>query len=168
MNAFCKMTVAYPATPRLMPVCLVDIIIPMIKKSKYPLDITPFYRSRRSLLKTSVVLAGAILLITGLLKAQSNEANGPLIAYVGTFSSPLHDVLPTQVDLPPGNGHGIHLFKVNRATGAMMPAGIYEMGTSPSCLILNATGNRLYSSNETDRVGENKEGTISAFSIDRS
>ena len=41
----------------------------------------------------------------------------PLIAYVGTFSSPLRDVLPTQVDLPPGNGRGIHLFQVNRATG---------------------------------------------------
>jgi hypothetical protein len=25
----------------------------------------------------------------------------PLVAYVGTFSSPLGDVLPTQVDLPP-------------------------------------------------------------------
>jgi hypothetical protein len=30
------------------------------------------------------------------------------MAYVGTFNSPLRDVLPTQVDLPPGNGRGIH------------------------------------------------------------
>ena len=95
------------------------------------------------------------------------EAAGPLIAYVGTFSSPLRDVLPTQVDLPPGNGRGIHLFQVNRATGAMTPAGIHEMGTSPSCLALNASGTRLYSANETDRVGEDKEGTVSAFAIDR-
>ena len=87
-------------------------------------------------------------------EAQSGEAAGPLIAYVGTFSSPLRDVLPTQVDLPPGNGRGIHLFQVNRATGAMTPAGIHEMGTSPSCLALNAAGTRLYSANETDRVGE--------------
>ncbi len=89
------------------------------------------------------------------------------MAYVGTFSSPLGDVLPTQVDLPPGNGRGIHLFQVNRDTGAMVPAGVHEMGTSPSCLVVNATGTRLYSSNETDRVGEAKEGTVSAFSIDR-
>lgn len=88
-----------------------------------------------------------------------------LMAYVGTFSSPLKDMLPTQVDLPPGNGVGIHMFSVDRTTGKMTPAGIYELGTSPSCLALNAAGTRLYSANETDRVGENKEGTVSAFAI---
>ncbi|HEV3119956.1 MAG TPA: lactonase family protein [Gemmataceae bacterium] len=103
----------------------------------------------------------------GLLQAQSGKTDRPLLAYVGTFSSPLGDVLPTQVDLPPGNGRGIHLFHVNRTTGAMTPAGIQEMGTSPSCLALNASGTRLYSGNETDRVGEHKEGTVSAFAINR-
>ncbi|MBL7189332.1 MAG: beta-propeller fold lactonase family protein, partial [Phycisphaerae bacterium] len=124
-------------------------------------------RSRHSFLKTSVALAATTALMAGLLQAQSNGVNRPLIAYVGTFSSPLRDVLPTQVDLPPGNGRGMHLFQVNRATGAMTPAGIDEMGTSPSCLALNATGTRLYCANETDRVGQDKEGTVSAFSIDR-
>ena len=103
--------------------------------------------------------------MTGLLSGEVGD--GPLIAYVGTFSSPLRDVLPTQVDLPPGNGRGIHLFLVNRATGALTPSGIHEMGTSPSCLVLNAAGTRLYSANETDRVGETKEGTVSAFAINR-
>lgn len=87
------------------------------------------------------------------------------MAYVGTFSAPLRDMLPTQVDLPPGNGRGIHLFQVNRTTGATTPAGIHEMGTSPSCLVLNSAGTRLYSSNETDRVGEKNEGTVSAFAV---
>ena len=100
-------------------------------------------------------------------KAQSNENSGPLIAYVSTFSAPLRDMLPTQVDLPPGNGRGIHIFKVNRATGAMTASGVHEMGTSPDCLALNSAGTRLYSTNSTDRVGKDKEGTISAFSIDR-
>lgn len=90
----------------------------------------------------------------------------PLMAYVGTFSSPLGDVLPTQVDLPPGNGRGIHLFHVNRETGKMTPAGVQEMGTSPSCVVLNARGDRLYSSNETDRVGGTKDGSVSAFAVD--
>jgi 6-phosphogluconolactonase (cycloisomerase 2 family) len=76
-------------------------------------------------------------------------------------------VLPTQVDLPPGNGRGIHLFQVDRATGAMTPAGVHEMGTSPSHLALNAAGSRLYSANETDRVGKDKQGTVSAFAIDQ-
>ncbi len=67
-------------------------------------------------------------------------------------------MLSTQVDLPPGNGRGIHLFRVDRATGALTPAGVHLMGTSPSCLALNASGTRLYSARETDRVGKAKEG----------
>lgn len=66
------------------------------------------------------------------------------------------------MDLPPGNGRGIHLFEVNRATGAMTPAGIYETGTSPSCLALSASRTRLYSTNETDRMGDDKEGVLVA------
>jgi 6-phosphogluconolactonase (cycloisomerase 2 family) len=125
-------------------------------------------RSRRSFLKTSVALAGAAPVLEGLLPAQLENANAPLLAYIGTFSSPLRDVLPTQVDLPPGNGRGIHLFQVNRATGVLTAAGFHEMGTSPSCLGLNAAGTRLYSANETDRAGDDKQGTVSAFAINRS
>jgi 6-phosphogluconolactonase (cycloisomerase 2 family) len=102
-----------------------------------------------------------------MLPAPAEEADGPLVAYVGTFSSPLRDVLPTQVDLPPGNGRGIHLFRVNRTSGEMTPAGIHEMGTSPSCLALNKAGTHLYAGNETDHVGEKKQGTVSAFAIER-
>ena len=123
--------------------------------------------SRRSFLKTSTTLVGLSPLTGFLPRTGSGEAAGPLVAYVGTFSSPLRDMLPTQVDLPPGNGRGIHLFRVDRATGAMTPTGVHEMGTSPSCLALNAAGTRLYSANETDRVGDDKEGTVSAFA-DRS
>ena len=123
--------------------------------------------SRRSFLKATASLASVAPVAGGLLRAEPGAARGPLFAYVGTFSSPLRDVLPTQVDLPPGNGRGIHLFRVDRATGAMTPVGVHAMGTSPSCLALNASGTRLYSANETDRVGKGKEGTVSAFSIDR-
>ena len=98
---------------------------------------------------------------------EPGAAAGPLVAYVGTFSSPLRDTLPTQVDLPPGNGRGIHLFHVDRTSGTLTPTGIVEMGTSPSCLAVNAAGTRLYSANETDRVGDDKQGTISAFSVNR-
>lgn len=121
--------------------------------------------SRRSFIKSSALLSGATALAAATPQAQSAEASSPLIAYVGTFSAPLRDMLPTQVDLPPGNGRGIHLFHVDRASGAMTPIGVHEMGTSPSCLVLNGDGTRLYSANETDRVGENKEGTVSAFAV---
>lgn len=123
--------------------------------------------SRRSFLITSALVAGATPFAAGLLNAQTNESNKPLLAYVGTFSSPLRDVLPTQVDLPPGNGRGIHILEMNRSTGALTPVGVERIGTSPSCVVLNEQGTRLYSANETDRVGKDKEGTVSAFAVDQ-
>src|SRR5256885_3863674 len=119
--------------------------------------------SRRSFLKTSATLVAASPF--GLLATPKNRSI--IFAYVGTFSSPLHDVLPSQVDLPPGNGRGIHIFEVDRASGAMTPLSIFEMGTSPSCLTLDAAQTHLYSANETDRVGDKREGTVSAFAINR-
>src|SRR3954454_16755505 len=126
----------------------------------------PTKPSRRSFLKTTAALAG-MSPMTALLGQRPAPAGGPLVAYVGTFSSPLRDTLPTQVDLPPGNGRGIHLFGVDRASGALKPSGVVEMGTSPSCLALNSARTRLYSANETDRVGDDKQGSISAFSVNR-
>ena len=115
------------------------------------------------------LVAYTMLAACSLAPAQSlsqSPAQRPLMAYVGTFSSPLRDTLPTQVDLPPGNGRGIHIFEVDRQSGALKPAGEFELGTSPSCLAINQAGSHLYSANETDRVGEKKEGTVSAFKID--
>ena len=100
-------------------------------------------------------------------QAGPGGGTAPLVGYVGTFSSPLRDTLPTQVDLPPGTGRGIHVFDVDRSSGAMTPTGIVEMGTSPSCLALDAARTRLYSANETDRAGDDRQGTISAFSVRR-
>lgn len=123
--------------------------------------------NRRDFLKTTSLLALGTPLLATIQTGESASTKRPLMAYVGTFSSPLRDTLPTQVDLPPGNGRGIHIFQVDRDTGAMKPSGVYELGTSPSCLAINKAGTHLYSANETDRVGENKEGTISAFAIGR-
>lgn len=122
----------------------------------------PYQTSRRTFLKKGIVLSTAAPVANATM-----QVDRPLLAYVGTFSSPLRDVLPTQVDLPPGNGRGIHLFHVNRETGAMTPAGVTELGTSPSHLAINASGNRLYSANETDRIGASKEGTVNAFAVNR-
>ncbi|MDA7921899.1 lactonase family protein [Verrucomicrobiales bacterium] len=110
----------------------------------------------------------ALLAFTSLFLVSSHaeEKKRPLIAYVGTYTSPLKNMLETQVDLPPGNGRGIHLFKVDRSTGKMTPAGLHEMGTSPSALAFNADKTILYSANETERIGEAEAGSVSAFSID--
>ena len=99
-------------------------------------------------------------------RLHASHQERPLMAYVGTFSSPLKDTLPTQVDLPPGNGRGIHLFQINRRDGSMIPSGTFDLGTSPSCLAANLERTHLYSANETDRVGDNREGSVSSFAID--
>lgn len=141
----------------------------------------PFASSRRAFLASSAALAAASPLAAsphapGLLTpsperkaAADDPANpgGPLLAYVGTFSAPLRDVLPTQVDLPPGNGRGIHIFTVNRETGGLTPVGLFESGTSPSSLVINNAGTHMYSADETARVGTGNIGTVSAYSIDR-
>jgi 6-phosphogluconolactonase (cycloisomerase 2 family) len=75
-------------------------------------------------------------------------------------------MLPTQVDLPPGNGRGIHMFRVDRKSGALTAAGIVEMGNSPTCVAVNAAGTVLYSANENDHVEPDKQGTVSAWAID--
>jgi len=124
---------------------------------------------RRWFVRSSIAIAAMISASASnaLADDEGNRKRLPLVAYVGTFSSPLQDTLPTQVDLPPGNGRGIHIFHVDRKTGEMKPSGVFELGTSPSCLAVNADGTRLYSANETDRVGEPAVGTVSSFAIDR-
>lgn len=123
--------------------------------------------SRRSFLKTSAALLSAGPALASSLMAQGTENKAPLIAYVGTYTSSLPIIRPGQVDLPAGNGQGIHLFNVDRDTGALSPCGVFEQRTSPSCLALNAAGTRLYSANETEKLTENDAGTISSFAIDR-
>lgn len=120
--------------------------------------------SQRVLLQSASTLA-AVFALTSLCSANSTGAQAPLIAYVGTYTSPLQNMRPTQVDLPPGNGLGIHLFQVDRATGAMTPCGLTKMGTSPSCLVFNKTKTHLYSANETERIGTDESGSISAFTV---
>src|SRR6266446_1585969 len=131
---------------------------------QHPSVMIPPRIARRLFLKTASALAAAPLLAP-LLRAQPGDAKGKLIAYVGTYTSPLQNMRPTQVDLPPGNGRGIHLFEVDRTTGAMTPCGVHEMGASPSALAFNAGKTRLYSANETERIGDDEAGSVSAFAI---
>jgi len=125
-----------------------------------------FPTNRRAFLQSTAALSGLAPLASAKPAPLPRDEASKLVAYVGTFSSPLKDTLPTQVDLPPGNGRGIHIFHMDRMSGVWTPAGIHEMGTSPSCLAANPEGTRLYSANETDRVGPNREGSVTAFAID--
>lgn len=117
--------------------------------------------SRRTFLQT----AAAAALLAPSLEVSAAEKKR-LTAYVGTYTSPLKNMRPTQVDLPPGNGRGIHIFDVDRSSGAMKAIGVHEMGTSPSCLLFNTSKTHLYSGNETEGIGANESGSVSAFKID--
>lgn len=123
--------------------------------------------SRRAFLKTTVSFAAIASGAAPWLNGAAPAARGPLMAYVGTYSSPPVDTPPGKVDLPPGNGRGIHLFRVDRTTGALSPAGVFPLGTSPNCLAFNSAGTRLYSTNATDLVENGSSGTISAFAVNR-
>jgi 6-phosphogluconolactonase (cycloisomerase 2 family) len=123
----------------------------------------PLLRRVRSF-RTAALLISAVLL-SGSPFSLSAEDKGSLMAYVGTYSSPLRKVPSGQVDLPPGNGKGIHLFKVDRSSGALTPAGLYEQTTSPSCLAVSEDGTRLYSANETDGYDGTPSGSVSAFAV---
>ena len=57
-------------------------------------------KSRRSFLKTAVALAGTASLMENMLRAEPEKDAQPFLAYVGTFSAPLRDVLPTQEAVP--------------------------------------------------------------------
>ncbi len=113
--------------------------------------------SRRTFIQSSAALAASTLVAA---------EKGKLIAYVGTYTSPLQNMRATQVDLPPGNGRGIHLFEIDRTTGAMTARGVVEMGTSPSALAFNAAKTHLYSANETERIGPEEAGSVSAFAVE--
>jgi 6-phosphogluconolactonase (cycloisomerase 2 family) len=128
---------------------------------------SPSAVSRRSFLKTAAAATAGTPILAALRSTPANAAaTGPLIAYVGTYSSPLPFIRAGQVDLPAGNGKGVHSYFVDRTTGALSPHGVFELKTSPNCLALNAAGTRLYSGNETAKLPENEAGSVSAFAID--
>ncbi len=81
--------------------------------------------------------------------------------FVGTYSSPAADLVPGR------HGRGLHIFEVDRTSGALTPVGIHEHATSPSALAFDAAGTHLYTTNASDVVDNGTAGTISAFAVDR-
>jgi 6-phosphogluconolactonase (cycloisomerase 2 family) len=78
---------------------------------------------------------------------------------VGTYSSPSGTA-------PGATGRGIHVFRVDRSTGALTPAGITPHPTSPSALVFDASGTRVYSTNASDVIEGGASGTVSAFEVE--
>jgi 6-phosphogluconolactonase len=123
--------------------------------------------TRRSFVRSATALAAVAPGLARVAGAQGAAGQRPLLAYVGTYSSPPVDAPPGKVDLPPGTGRGIHIFTVDRTTGTLAPAGVMEVYTSPSALAFDASGTHVYSTNATDLVDGGTSGTVSAFGVDR-
>lgn len=116
--------------------------------------------TRRAFVKTATALTASA---PALARASGQAAaRGPLFAYVGTYSA-----APNTTGVANRNGRGIHIFSVNRETGALTPAGIVEHYTSPSALVVNANATHMYSTDASDLVDNRTSGSVSAFAVDR-
>ncbi len=112
----------------------------------------PVTKSRREFLAGAATIAAAT----------SMEADGgPTLVYAGTYSAPVG------AEGAPGRGKGIYLLEMNPATGALSERALFPNDANPSCLVLNATGTRLYSANETSRYEGANSGSVSAYEIER-
>ncbi len=102
------------------------------------------------------------LTVAAALGAQPNRSsNGPILAYVGTYSS------PQGPEGSRGNGQGIYVFQIDPSNGNLSPREVIANPANPSCLALDASATHLYSSNETATFEGEPSGSVSAYAIDR-
>jgi 6-phosphogluconolactonase len=118
--------------------------------------------SRRGFMGGAATLSMAGLAFARARRNQAGAANGPILAYVGTYSS------PEGPEGSHGNGQGIYLFEMNPSTGALSQREVFPNGSNPSWLALDPSRTHLYAANETKTFEGANSGSVSAYSIDRS
>jgi 6-phosphogluconolactonase len=84
----------------------------------------------------------------------------PLLAYLGTYSSP-------QAPEEPGDGEGIYLMEMNPETGLLSEREVFKNDQNPSWVSLDPSGKFLYCCNETDTYQGEKSGSVSAYRVER-
>jgi 6-phosphogluconolactonase (cycloisomerase 2 family) len=112
--------------------------------------------SRREFVKDVSLLAAAPV-VSGLGVRAQTPASGPLFAYVGTYSAGGNT----------SGGRGIHIFDVDRATGALTERDVLVTASNPSALALGRTRTHLYAGNEVSNFEGTKHGSVSAYAIER-
>jgi len=112
------------------------------------------HTTRRSFIATAA--------LTPLLARAQQKNRGPLLAYVGTYSS------PAGPEGSKGRGEGIYLFEVNQSTGALQQREVFRNDSNPAWLAFDPPHTHLYSANETPTYQGAASGSASAYSIDRS
>jgi len=95
-------------------------------------------------------------------QGQANSMHNPILAYVGTYSS------PQGPEGSKGYGQGIYLFQMNPSTGVLSQVGLFADDSNPSWLAFDPARTHLYAANEIGNFESTKSGSVSAYSIDRS
>jgi 6-phosphogluconolactonase (cycloisomerase 2 family) len=95
-------------------------------------------------------------------QGQANSMQSPVLAYVGTYSS------PQGPEGSKGYGQGIYLFQMNPTTGALAQSGLFADDSNPSWLAFDPSRTHLYAANEIGNFEGTKSGSVSGYSIDRS
>jgi 6-phosphogluconolactonase (cycloisomerase 2 family) len=116
--------------------------------------------SRRTFLTGAAMIAGRGVVAQSR-RIQAKPASGPVLMYVGTYSS------PEGPEGSRGRGEGIYLFRMDPSTGALTQLEVFANGSNPACLALNPAGTHLYSANETRAFQGKDGGSVSAYSISR-
>lgn len=111
--------------------------------------------SRRRFLKTAAAFTFASTTLGKRAFADSDSSR--TLAYVGTDTSPVDGA---------ANGKGIYLFEQQRATGELTRVRLAAKTANPTWLAVHPSGKYLYAGNEVSDF-EGKNGSVSAFAIDR-
>ena len=98
----------------------------------------------------------------GAVTVSMKAASSRILAYVASYSS------PQGPEGSKGNGQGIYLLEMNSLTGALTPREVFQNGSNPSWLALDAGRTHLYSANETATFGGLESGSVGAYAVDRS
>ena len=117
--------------------------------------------SRRGFLKGTAALAAAPSSFA-LTQGRANSSSGPILAYVCGYSGG-HSPERTKA-----NEHGIFLFHMDLATGALSRQKAFADDSDPGWLAFDSSGTHLYAANETETFQGAKSGSVSAFSVNRS
>jgi 6-phosphogluconolactonase len=86
-----------------------------------------------------------------------------LLVYVGTYTE---DILFGTGQILEGKGEGIHIYRMDPATGALSAHDTAGEIKNPSYLAFHPTGRFLYAVNELKSYNDEPTGTLSAFSMD--
>jgi 6-phosphogluconolactonase len=87
-----------------------------------------------------------------------------MLVFVGTYTAP---ILFGTGRVLQGKGEGIYAFRLDEASGALLPVGKTGDVVNPSYLALDATGRFLYAVNELKEYEGAPTGTVSAFAVER-